>query len=184
MEPMYLSIHQKETGKRIGRLLRENGYSVRDIQKVMGFENPQAVYKWLSGKSLPSIDNFIILSRVLHTNIENILVIDGDIAILQQIFLFREADEETCLRKNPFEEEHDRISGEFVSRYGLFGEKLQTEEEKNSQHKRMYFASELPEYKEAEERYFSEEQVLDQYRNDCKDKAFQLFSHWFFALWD
>ena len=45
----------------------------------MGFENPQAVYKWISGKCLPSLDNFLILSRLLNTSIEDILVIDGDI---------------------------------------------------------------------------------------------------------
>lgn len=81
MEPVYLSIQQKETGNRIRYLLRENGYTVKDIQEVMGFENPQAVYKWLSGKSLPSLDNFLILSKVLHTSIEDILVIDGDIVV-------------------------------------------------------------------------------------------------------
>ena len=79
MQPMYVSIQQKETGNRIKSLLKQNGYTVKDIQGAMGFENPQAVYKWLSGRSLPSIDNFIILSRLLHTSIEDILVIDGDI---------------------------------------------------------------------------------------------------------
>ena len=57
----------------------ESGYTVRDIQNAMGFENPQAVYKWISGKCLPSLDNFLILSRLLNTSIEDILVIDGDI---------------------------------------------------------------------------------------------------------
>lgn len=79
MEPIYLSIQQKETGSRIKSLLRESGYTVRDIQNAMGFENPQAVYKWISGKWLPSLDNFLILSRLLNTSIEDILVIDGDI---------------------------------------------------------------------------------------------------------
>ena len=79
MEPIYLSIQQKETGSRIKSLLRESGYTVRDIQNAMGFENPQAVYKWISGKCLPSLDNFLILSRLLNTSIEDILVIDGDI---------------------------------------------------------------------------------------------------------
>ena len=68
-----------ETGSRIKSLLRESGYTVRDIQNAMGFENPQAVYKWISGKCLPSLDNFLILSRLLNTSIEDILVIDGDI---------------------------------------------------------------------------------------------------------
>lgn len=62
-------------------------YTVKDIQGAMGFENPQAVYKWLSGRSLPSIDNFIILSRLLHTSIEDILVIDGDIVRLWSCYL-------------------------------------------------------------------------------------------------
>ena len=79
MEPMYLSIQPEKTGERIRKLLLEQGYTIREIQGAFGFENPQAIYKWLSGKSLPSIDNFIILSRLLHTTIEDILVIDGDI---------------------------------------------------------------------------------------------------------
>lgn len=82
MRPMYLSIRQEATGKRIKELLRDNGYPVKDIQEVMGFENPQAVYKWLSGKSLPSLDNLLILSKLLHTSIEDILVVDGDIVII------------------------------------------------------------------------------------------------------
>lgn len=79
MEPVYLSIQPAETGKQIKRLIFENGYTIREIQGAFGFENPQAIYKWISGKSLPSLDNFIILSRLLHTSIEDILVIDGDI---------------------------------------------------------------------------------------------------------
>ena len=59
----------------------------------MGFENPQAVYKWISGRSLPSIDNFLILSKVLHTSIEDILVVDGDIVI----FIRRRYAYEKCM---------------------------------------------------------------------------------------
>lgn len=81
---MYLSIQQEATGNRIRELLLNKGYTVKDIQEVMGFENPQAVYKWLSGKSLPSLDNLLILSKVLHTSIEDILVVDGDITILRE----------------------------------------------------------------------------------------------------
>lgn len=86
MEPMHLSIQQKETGKQIKKLLKENGYTVKDVQNTMGFENPQAIYKWLSGRSLPSLDNFVILSRLLHTSMEDILVIDGDIVLLKGIY--------------------------------------------------------------------------------------------------
>ena len=84
MKPVYLSIQQEATGKRMKELLRKNGYSVKDIQEAMGFESPQAVYKWLSGRSLPNLDNFLILSRILHTSIEDILVVDGDIVRYKQ----------------------------------------------------------------------------------------------------
>ena len=86
MEPMYLSIQQKETGMQIKKLLTENGYTVKDIQSAMGFENPQAIYKWISGRSLPSLDNFVILSKILHTSIEDILVVDGDIVHFRGIY--------------------------------------------------------------------------------------------------
>ncbi len=82
MKPVYLSILQKETGTRIKTLLKEKGYTVKDIQEAMGFEYPQAIYKWLSGNSLPTLDNFVILSRVLNTRIEDILVIDEDIVFI------------------------------------------------------------------------------------------------------
>ena len=84
MKPVYRSIQHEATGRRMKELLRKNGYSVKDIQEAMGFESPQAVYKWLSGRSLPNLDNFLILSRILHTSIEDILVIDGDIVRYMQ----------------------------------------------------------------------------------------------------
>ena len=83
MQPVYLSIQQKATGERIRELLKKNGYTVKDIQKFMGFENPQAIYKWISGRSLPSKDNLLMLSKVLLTRIEDLLVVDGDIFALK-----------------------------------------------------------------------------------------------------
>ena len=76
MKPVYLSIQTEATGNRIRCLLQEKGLTVRDVQTAYGFEYPQAVYKWLSGSSLPSLDNMVILSRILHTSIEDILVVE------------------------------------------------------------------------------------------------------------
>lgn len=53
MEPMYLSIQQKETGKQIKKLLMENGYTVKDVQNAMGFENPQAIF-WVNKEATSS----------------------------------------------------------------------------------------------------------------------------------
>lgn len=86
MDPIYLSIRLKETGDRIKNLIKARGYTVRDVQGAMGFENPQAIYKWMAGRTLPSLDNLIILSRILHTKMEDILVIDGDVVFLNYRF--------------------------------------------------------------------------------------------------
>ena len=48
----------------------------------------------------------------------------------------------------------------------------------------MHFASELPEYADIEAQYLDEETKLRQYREECKDEAFTLFSKWFYHLWD
>ncbi len=80
MRPIYVSILPVETGRRIRFYMNMRGYSVRDVQSAMGFENPQAIYKWLSGKSLPSLDNLIILCYLLKVQMEDVLVVSGDIA--------------------------------------------------------------------------------------------------------
>ena len=38
------------------------------------------------GRSLPSLDNFVILSRLLHTN-EDILVVDGMLFVYGELFM-------------------------------------------------------------------------------------------------
>ena len=74
MKPVYISVQPKATGERIKSLIQERGYTVRDVQHAMGFENQQGVYKWLAGRSLPTLDNLLVLSRVLHASLEDILV--------------------------------------------------------------------------------------------------------------
>jgi len=79
MEPIYVSINAQATGNRLRSLLAQRGYTVRDIQDVMGFEHPQAVYKWLNGKCLPCPDNLLILSILFGISINDLLVSDGEI---------------------------------------------------------------------------------------------------------
>ena len=42
------------TGANICRLRKDRGLTVRDLQRYFGFEEPQAIYKWQRGQSLPS----------------------------------------------------------------------------------------------------------------------------------
>lgn len=69
-------INLPKTGANINSLRKKANLSVKDIQKIFGFESPQAIYKWIHGKSLPSTDNLLILANVFNVNIENILSID------------------------------------------------------------------------------------------------------------
>lgn len=69
------TINVKATGLRIRQLLDDADMSVRDLQNVMGFTTPQAIYKWLHGKCLPSIDNLVVLSMVLGVSINEIIVV-------------------------------------------------------------------------------------------------------------
>ena len=62
------------TGANIVRLRRARGLSVRELQAFFGFEEPQAIYKWQKGKSLPSVDNLYALGALLEVPMEEILV--------------------------------------------------------------------------------------------------------------
>ena len=106
-------------------------------------------------------------------------------AILEKmIFLLKEADEETCSRQNPYQEQYDKACEEFNEKYGFFGEKLLTEEEKKSNFSRCYMLSDVEEYKPISDLYFNEYSKLEEYRKKCKDEALIMFSRWFYDLWD
>ncbi len=61
------------TGARIRELRRRNHLKVDDISRFMGFESPQAVYKWQRGDSLPTVDNLYALARLFDTTVDDIL---------------------------------------------------------------------------------------------------------------
>ena len=65
-----------KTGQNIGRLRKQAGLSVRDLQDIFGFATPQAIYKWQQGAALPTIDNLVVLAAVLQVRMDDILVTD------------------------------------------------------------------------------------------------------------
>lgn len=73
-QKLYPVIDMVETGRNIMRLRQERGMSVRDLQAWFGFAEPQAIYRWQSGKTLPSVDNLYALSTLLDVPMEDILV--------------------------------------------------------------------------------------------------------------
>lgn len=67
-------IDMKQTGKRIKRLCRERGITVKMIQEELDIGAFQSIYNWFSGKTLPSLDNMYRLSKLLNVAMEDMIV--------------------------------------------------------------------------------------------------------------
>lgn len=93
-------------------------------------------------------------------------------AILKQMaFYIREADEDNCSRKNPYENQYHMTNEEFYKKYGKFGEKMKTSEEIEK------------EKQSIEKNYLDEENKIWLYRDTCKNRGLQMFQEWFWDLW-
>ena len=66
-------IDLKTTGEKIKQFRILKGLSVHDLQILLDFEYPQAIYLWEAGKTFPSIENLISLSRIFEVDILEII---------------------------------------------------------------------------------------------------------------
>lgn len=64
------------TGAKIDLFRKKANIPVKEIQEVFGFATPQAIYKWIHGKNLPTVDNLIILAEIFGVTVDDILCID------------------------------------------------------------------------------------------------------------
>ena len=136
---------------------------------------------------LKSVDEYHTVSEELRNKIDDYGNGKWGEILSEMIFLLREANADTCSKVNPYEEEYHRVSEEFRKKYGEWGEGLMTEEEKEKAKKTgshpVYFPCHLPKYKEISNLYFNEECKISKYQAQCKDKAIEMFSKWFYSLW-
>lgn len=70
----YPVIDMKKTGQNIRKLREDRKLSVNDLRRYFNFDNPQAIYQWQSGASLPSVDHLLALSFLLNVKMEDILI--------------------------------------------------------------------------------------------------------------
>ena len=70
------TINMAATGSNIRALLKAKGIKVADVQHTCGFNTPQAIFKWMRGDAMPSIDNLVILAHLLGVTIDQIIVIN------------------------------------------------------------------------------------------------------------
>lgn len=71
----YPVIDMVRTGENIKRLREERNISVTEIQIFLGLTNPQAVYQWQKGISLPTVDHLCALSHLFELSMNDILVL-------------------------------------------------------------------------------------------------------------
>lgn len=95
MQKTFPVIDPVATGRNIVRLRTERGMTVRDLQEYFGFEEPQAIYKWQRGKSLPTVDNLYALGRLLGVPMEQILVPAADPSTTEK-WLKKEQQDSSC----------------------------------------------------------------------------------------
>ena len=67
-------IDLQATGKQIKSLMSARKITVRDLQGLFGFEYPQAIYSWLNGRNLPTVDNLLILSELFGVTMDEIVI--------------------------------------------------------------------------------------------------------------
>ena len=68
------TINMTATGANIKALIKTKGLKVTDVQTVFGFNTPQAIFKWMRGDAMPSIDNMVKLAHILDVPIDEIII--------------------------------------------------------------------------------------------------------------
>lgn len=71
-----ISIDMERTGESIKRHIKDSGYSIDEIMTLTGVSTPQAVYKWMSGKGIPTIENLIALGMLFGVEATDLIVLE------------------------------------------------------------------------------------------------------------
>ena len=71
----YPVIDMVKTGENIKRIREEQNVSVAEVQQFLGLSNPQAIYQWQKGISLPTVDHLCALSHLFEIPMDDIIVL-------------------------------------------------------------------------------------------------------------
>ncbi len=67
---MYPQINVKKSGKKLELIMKIRGVTVVDIKNYLGLTCVQSVYRWLNGRSMPTLDHLYSLSALLGVSME------------------------------------------------------------------------------------------------------------------
>ena len=68
-------LNREETGLRIYYAICDSKFTYEDIADFLGLKSPRVIYEWTKGVKMPSLENLINLTQLLHIQMEDILVI-------------------------------------------------------------------------------------------------------------
>ncbi len=65
------------TSRLLKELRNKNGYSVKQLQEIFGFETLVAIYAWENEKckNIPCIENFDLLSKLYKYHVEDLYIL-------------------------------------------------------------------------------------------------------------
>ena len=76
-----------ETSRRFKSLRVQHNLSVAKLQQLFSMENPQSIYNWENPdkKTLPCLDNLVILAKLYKVRIDELLVISEDTSSVDSV---------------------------------------------------------------------------------------------------
>ena len=62
------------TGAKIKTVMKDKGITARELQIIMDFPYVQTIYNWFAGKNMPTIDNLVVLAKILAVTMDDLVV--------------------------------------------------------------------------------------------------------------
>ena len=62
------------TGAKIKTIMKDKGITARELQIIMDFPYVQTIYNWFAGKNMPTIDNLVVLAKILAVPMDDLVV--------------------------------------------------------------------------------------------------------------
>ena len=62
------------TGAKIKTVMKDKGITARELQIIMDFPYVQTIYNWFAGKNMPTIDNLVVLAKILAVPMDELVI--------------------------------------------------------------------------------------------------------------
>ena len=79
-----ITVNMAATGANIKNMMKARNIKVKDVQAVCGFGTPQAIFKWMRGDCMPTIDNMLIIADMFGCTMDDIVVVNKKARLMVQ----------------------------------------------------------------------------------------------------